>query len=403
MKRGIGVVRRGQTAINAAWLIGMLVLFLIVYIILLPEADKDRLINDPSRLGQDYGSYYPSDDYAPSSRGRNLLSEDPGFLTPLHQATIQPLGAVRLYSVAEKIGETLASSLEVRRGFFSRSDRDIVFRLDDLQELRDASLLFFPNEPRGDLIIYLNDEEIFNAPASSNDVPLHLPIYLLGKVNRLTFSVSSPGLNFFQSNHYLLENLQLVKDYQREHVAEARSFVVSPQEFDSYTQFRLVYQMNCFTVTDSGTLQIILNGKVVAESLIVCDARETTVDLDPALLENGRNVLEFFVDRGQYVLEDLVLERFSGAAQHREYTFPLQLADLAGLDAGAHVFLSLRFVHDGLRKDATFFVNGFPVYVDTFDEYFEYDITPFVSEGRNVIRIVPYTPTNIVSMDVYFG
>ena len=79
------------------------------------------------------------------------------------------------------------------------------------------------------------------------------------------------------------------------------------------------------------------------------------------------------------------------------------MQDLQILDAGAHVFLEMQFRNDGLRKVGTIFINGIPTYIDTFDDRFDADVTDFVTDGRNVLRILANVPFDVVNMNVVLG
>ena len=48
-------------------------------------------------------------------------------------------------------------------------------------------------------------------------------------------------------------------------------------------------------------------------------------------------------------------------------------------------------------------MNGFPFYIDTYDNEIAFDITDVAGDGRNVIRVVPVNQFDVVSMDVLLG
>ena len=57
----------------------------------------------------------------------------------------------------------------------------------------------------------------------------------------------------------------------------------------------------------------------------------------------------------------------------------------------------------GLRKIGAVYINGYPIYVDTFDYRFTYDITGLVGPGTNIVRIVPEVPMDVVNMRIGFA
>ena len=165
----------------------------------------------------------------------------------------------------------------------------------------------------------------------------------------------------------------------------------------------LFYTVNCFTVDEEGNLRVSLNNRIVSEGLIVCDAREVSLDINPSELIEGRNAITFEIDNGKYTLERVQVEEILGSQVIPSYFFTLQVGDIDLLFRGAHAALQFRFLDDGSRKVGTVFVNGFPFHIDTYDNELVFDITETVSDGRNVIRIVPVNQFDIISMDVVLG
>ena len=321
----------------------------------------------------------------------------------LEEIVERPLGSINLFSVTEDTSDMLARSLRVTSNFLSSEDKELIFRVDDPRSIDTITLLFFITQARGNLIITLNNREIFNGPATNEDLPIRLPNDLLQSINRLTFAVDSPGFNFFRTQSYALADVQLFRTLRVENMREPRTFVLTQDDRRNLQQLRLFYFVNCFTVTEQSRLTIYLNRRVVQDGLIVCDAAPVSLDLNPRDLVNGQNVLEFEIDHGQYVLERVLLEQVVDQGDYPDYFFTLQVHDLDYLFRGGFVSLETRFLQDGFRKTGTLFVNGFPLYIDTFEDQAFFDITPYVTDGQNVIRIVPLNEFTIVSLDVLLG
>ena len=290
--------------------------------------------------------------------------------------------------------------MTVEHSSFSDNTKELKFNLGDVSQLQDAQLLFAVKEGTGDLIIMLNGEEIFRGDITVEDLPMSLPYSLLKPINKLTFGVSSPGINIFRTNRYVLRNVQVYTKTLQENKQEARTFVLSKTELTNLHHLTLFYTVNCFTVNEQGRLLVALNGKIISDGLVVCDAGPIALDIDPADLIDGTNVLQFQVDRGKYVLEQLNLEKAVGHDNTNRYVFTMQVADFQAVQAGAHIVLDMKFVNDGLRKIGAVYINGYPIYVDTYDIGFGYDITGLAGPGTNIVRIVPEVPFEIVSMNI---
>lgn len=392
--------KKGQdAALNATYLIGVIAVLILLYILLLPEGEKDKLISSPESLGQT-PPRGPS--YGGPSTFKTLLSESPGILYPsVDQTFTKPLASVNLFSTTESKIANVASTIAISSNLISADEKEITFRLNDAKNIAGANLLFFVVEGKGNLLVKLNGNEIFNDIPSSSNLPVPLQTTMLRAMNKLSFAVEKPG--FLGSNKYLLRNIQLNTRVRHENNNEVRTFMLNKAERASVQGLTLYYVINCFTVNENGRLIIRLNNQVINDNLIVCDANEVSLDLSPRDLLEGRNVLEFEIDRGKYILERVLIEGLSGQQRAQNYFFTLQVPDLQIVDSGAPVILEIQFRRDALRKVGTVFVNGIPVYIDTFDNAFEFDITDFVTDGRNVIRIVPDAPFEVVNMNVILG
>ena len=393
--------RKGQSANNAMWLVLMIGLFLVVYIILLPVGEKEKLVGEKPIYGTPPGpGGYPGGQITSGL----LLSENPGLVNPLIRQVIgKPLASVNLYSYTQSGGEGLANSITIKNDFFGEDDKKLTFYVKDLEHVQDAQLLFMAKEGKGDLIIILNDEEIFRGEITSADLPLTLPRQLLKQVNKLEFQVSGPGINIFKTNTYTLKDVQIFYKSLIENRQEARTFVLSKNDLSGLKHMTLFFVVNCFTVNEQGRLIVALNGKIISDGLVVCDAGPVSVDIDPQDLAAGTNVLQFGIDKGKYELEQIVLEKDVGEHEPVRYVFTMQVADFQVIGAGRHVLLDMLFNDDGLRKIGAVYVNGYPVYIDTLDYRFGYDITGLVGPGSNTIRIVPEVPMDIVSMNIGFA
>jgi hypothetical protein len=389
--------KQGDTAFpGVVWLVLMIGLFIIVYIILLPEGEKARFIGEEPLYAPSTGGY-PGGEIT----GGLFLSETPGVLYPLDARIVAtPLASVNLFSFVQSGGQSLASLITVKRSTFTDESKELVFQVNDVAQTQQAQLLFLVKEGEGDLIISLNNHEIFSGPVSVEDLPIALPRSLLKQVNTLKFSVSKPGLNIFASHEYILKDVQVFIKHLEDNSKEVRTFVVSDSEMRNLRRMTLFFVVNCFTIGDEGRMVLSLNGKVIADGLIVCDAGPVAVDIDQSDIISGRNALLFEIDQGKYVLEQMVVEKETGQEEASKFVFTMQVADVDLIRSGAHVVMDMQFVPDGLRKIGTVYVNGFPLYVDTFDSGYVYDITGLTGPGTNLVRIVPETPLDIVMFNI---
>ena len=400
-------MRKGQqSGVNASYLIAVIAVMFILYVILIPSGEKEALINDPSAVGQgslggsSYGQGYGQPTFGPGFI--TIFSESPGTLYPhLDQTLTKPLPSVHLFSLKQQSEESLAQSLTFSKSIFGGDPKELVLKIPTVQDVEKVQLLFFVLKGEGNIIITLNGKEIFNADPSSANLPIELPRSLIGANNKLVFSVASS--NFLSTNTYSIKDVIAVINHKQQHTKEIRTFALNSAERQTSQAATLFYVVNCFTAREQGRLRVSLNGRIIHEGIVVCDAGQSAVDLLPQDLFIGRNILEFEIDNGQFVLEQTHVDMLLGPQSFPSYFFTLQAQEYQAASRGAPVFLKTQFLNKDIRKVGTLFMNGFPIYIDTYDEVFIADITPFVTFGQNTIRLVPTTPLDIISLDVTLG
>ena len=388
MKFSLGKNAQAETS----YVIMLIAIFMIVYVILLPEGQKESVFL-PSGSEEPWitGAGGPTGIGGPSFK--NLISESPGLLLPFSQKMIQkPLASVSLFSTTSQDTESLGASFDLASSVFGKESKEFLFKVDDLNSLEEIRLMFFVLRGDGELVVRLNGVEVLSGEITSEMLPITLPKNYIKKINRLEFEVISPGFfKFMFRNRYVLKDVSLVKDYVVENVVEQRTFILSPTERRNLNRLTLYYILNCFTLEEQGRLGIKLNGKMIHDGLVVCDAGFSSIDLNPMEMVEGRNVLEFGIDKGKYNLEQVLLEGDVAQDEFPKYDFIVQVPDMQSIFRGAHVTLQLKFLNDGFRKAGAVYVNGYPIYFDTNGNEVIEDVSGLVYEGQNTVVIVPQT------------
>lgn len=382
-------------SVNGYYLILFIGLFLLIYIIILPEGQKEELVGQPS------SGYYPSGQpryggsYNPVEQ-EILFSQSIGSLQPFGQKIYaKPLASVSLYTDQSKDEEVLAKSLAVTGGFFSGAEKELIFKVSQDAPLENVRLLFFLEKAKGSITISLNGREIFSGPLTSSQLPLQLPASSIRNVNHLTFSVDGG----FRKGDYVLRDVTLFRTYTLAHTTEQRTFVLSQDDLRRFGSLSLFYIVNCQTVNERGTLWIRLNSKVISQQQIVCDAGEVSHDFNRNDLREGRNVLEFTIDRGKYILERMLLEGDIDAGKAPGYSFSVP----SGIGSRGTVVMELQLTADNRRKVATLLINGYPLYLDTYGDHFSFDIGSYVVPGQNTLRIIAETAFDVASLDIFLA
>ncbi len=388
---------------GSAYLVMLIALFLLIYTILLPENEKHEIMGEPNvgYTGQG-ASLEDGNVIIPSSV---LLSDNPGLMKPfLYDITQRNLASVNLFSLEEQKYESLANNIHLESSVFKIDKSEFIFTVEDLNSLRDIKLLFFVIEGEGELLVKLNGAKILSGDVTNEMLPLILPRSMIGDVNTLTIEVKKPSVfQFVSSNEYVLKDVVLIKSYLIQNNYEARQFVLSDSELSDINHMSLLYRLNCMTVNDKGRIKLMLNGRIIHDALTVCDAGITEIDFSLADLMEGRNVLEFTVDKGQYVLENPLIEIDYAQQDYYRYYFVMEVPDIYEVVNGADVVLQARFTNEGYIKAGTFFVNGYPVEFDTNRNEFVTDLNGLIYEGQNVITVVPDTTFEMVTLDVFLA
>ncbi|MBT3865559.1 hypothetical protein HOF78_00465 [Candidatus Woesearchaeota archaeon] len=397
-----GIHKKGAVP-GAAYLVMMIALLLVLYVVMLPEGEKLELMGEGGVALPGQG--VPLENGRLLEPSHLLLSDSPGLMKPfLYDVTQRNLASVNLFSLEEQNYESVANNLNLESSVFKSDQVDFVFTVNDLNNLRDIKLLFFVIEGEGELVVKLNGAKILSGEVTNEMLPLTLPSSMIGDVNTLTFEVKRPSLfQFISSNEYVLKDVVLIKNYLVQNNYEARQFVLSNSELSDINHMSLLYRLNCMTVNENGRIRLMLNGKIVHDALSVCDAGITEVDFSLTDLIEGRNVLEFTVDAGQYVLENPIIEIDYTQQDYYRYYFIMEVPDIFEVVNGADVVLQARFTNDGYIKAGNFFVNGYPVNFDTNRDEFVTNLNGLIYEGQNVITVVPDTTFEMVTLDVFLA
>ncbi len=388
----------------AAGFILMFLLFFVIYIIIIPTQDKAELAGDPSILGgPGSGDYsYPGasgyNGYGGIANYNVLLSESPGHVFPyVNSFVVQPLGSVDLYVDTEESTISLAQELEVSNSFWSDESKTLIFNLENNAE---AELYFFVVDGKNKLTIEVNGALVYEGEITSQNIPIKIPSQYLRKNNRIKFSAEGVGINFFGSNVYRLKEVTLKLMQSLENKNEQRMFTITNTEYPNLARISIVYFTNCRRIQDRGIISIFLNENLVDQHAVVCEVGPLGQDLPLNAVKAGANVLEFAIDRGSYVLEQMVIEKEYNKMQFQTYTFTVNPAVYDNIRLGyADAVLRMR-TEGASRVVADIAVNGEWYAMDTADDVWEEEISGSLAEGRNTLKIIPRNEFDILNLEV---
>ncbi len=352
--------KRGEAvmAMEVSILIFLIALAILGYIILLPAEDRDAL------LGTDTDTSTSSDG---TSGSVVLLSEAPGELSSSKSSSqTRSLEPMRLYSTSESATEDLATSLTVSRNILQDNHKTISFDMDNLDDLESLGLLFLISESKGDLIVELNDNVVYEGEVSTSDLPLTLPTNSLEEEDNVLKLSTSLNYNPFSADYYLLQDVQLVEDYTVSSTSSSRTFSVDDP--GSVTKAELTYYITCNSDED-GILTISLNSREVFSDQIFCEyLNERELSLTTSYIGSS-NTLTFDITEGDYNIEEASVE--------------------------------ISFADTTSDKEATVTVQEFSFNFDTESGSYEKDITAYVDNGANSLTVEPSTSFEVDNIKVY--
>ena len=411
-----------EPAGDIAALILLILLSTVIYIVLIPPAEREALLGtDNETAGKTPTGI---------SAEQTLLSASPGQVHPFKKGTIRKeITPVSLFTKVEDKIVNLATSLTVSKSPFSEQVRQLSFRVDDINNLDSAKLFLFIKDASGEIFIELNGNIIYEGKLASENVPILLPTSSLKANNIIRFGTK----NLFWSK-YILSDIYVKTSYLYENTQVKRTFEISTREKSNIEKAKFEYYINCLG-KEQGILSVILNSKLLTDDYIVCGIGKRTLEISSRDLVFGTNVIEFRVDKGNYDIEALELVMDVGEKVFPAYNFEItneiykkvfnscyvdcesDCNDDCGSDTSCfstcisdctdtcdrvNVILEMTFSGDE-RKKAAITINEFEISMNTQSSEYVRVISDYIRRGDNVIKIVPKSDFDIGSLQIFVG
>ena len=375
---------------NIAVLIVLIALFMALYLLFLPAKDRAELLGQ-NKTSDDSGNLIEDTDSI------LLLSQNPGLLKSFEKDTEKhEIDAVNLFVRDEPETIDLANSIKSSKSLFTNEVQELNFNIKNIDNLQKVTLFFLVNEGRGNLIILLNGIQIFNDDVRGLQNVI-LSKELLQESNKLIFKASSPGINIFGKNKYALSSIKIKENFQITNTNEERTFVLSSNELDENA--KLSFFLFCNKVATS-RLRIFLNNKEIANELLACASSIKNADLDKDLLKEGRNILLFEIDKGDYLINDIKIETKLKEGGAKTYKFAASESDFDKILDDKEVMLKMSFSNADELKKAVISINGREFTVETEENEIKRPITSLVNKGNNFIKIIPETEFNLEILEI---
>lgn len=386
---------RKKSQVNAAVLVAIISGLIILYVVFLPEGEREAILEDNLTEEDDGGAETVSEGV--------LLLEHPGRLAYLKEKELEHIiPPMNLYTSTEATILKSISSVYIKNGVFDKQAKSIAFSVSDLANTKNVILSFDIKKSEGRLVVKLNGDEIFNGEVTeSNMEPLNLPSENLKSENLVEISVSEVGFMFWKTNEYTLENLKILADVTDVSARKGTgAFFVEDAEAQNLQSAKLKFFPDC-EVRKVSKLDVLINNYNVISSIPDCGMLQT-VEFSPFILIEGENKLEFKTDKGQYLIDRIVVKTELKEAPSYVQYFELSENQMQRIgNKKMDVNLTLIFVDKETEKEADIIINGKKTYMPSTKEIsFSKKINDYVDEGTNSLKIIPKKTIDVKDLKV---
>ena len=388
--------KRGQAAAAAA-LLAVIAGLIVLYIIFLQPEDRAEL------LGEDFRIRSGSTSLRGSGKNITLLNETPGRIDFLSQKKIDHgIPTTHLFTHTQGVVIEQLNSLSVRRSVFSSEDGSMEFSINDLANTENVLLSFVVTQNKGQLLITVNDQEVFNREiATANVAPISIPQRVLRQDNVIVFQVSSPGAAFWRTNRYALQDVKVTADVTRTDARRSRSvFLIANAEYNNFDRAFLKFQPDC-NINTASPLEIFINEFNVYSAVPDCGVQRLRLEFPTTYLRRGDNEISLSIERGDYTISQMGIETELKEVDFPVYYFDVSEEQFRGIHNNSkEVIVRLDFVDSVDRKQGQLIVNGHINGFDTKELFVEDDISRDIERGNNAIKIKPERTVDIRKMTV---
>ena len=303
--------------------------------------------------------------------------------------------------VQSKVLETV-TSLFVDSTVFKQNVQTVDFDISNVNDIQGLLLSFNIKKADGILFVDLNGVRIYaDEITSANIPPISIKKSLLkdGR-NTLSFSVSKPGLLFWSTNSYILENIQVIGSVSSTQALSASSTLfLTTTESTNIEKGTLRFLADC-SGSARGTLSIKINGNTIFSGMPDCGVVRP-LTFSPDYIYDGENSVVFSIDTGSYFIDTISLKLDYKKAVYPVYYFEIPTNVSKEIsNKKAYVSLNMSFAEDGSQKSADIIVNNRYYALNQKDRTFSLNVSDSVNAGNNALRIIPKTTLEIVELRV---
>ena len=388
--------KRGAGGAGAAGLVALITILIILYIVFLPAEERSKYLEDIDD-GDDANEMDDDNEYEVE-----LLLKHPGKMDYVGQKEVDhDLPSVKLLTKSEGTVIEERNSVFVKNALFTRVTDWMEFGIEDVDNVDDVLLSFNIKEKEGRLKVTLNDIEVFNQEIKETMAePILFRNKYLKNKNTIMFEVSSPGVAFWQTNQYVLEDVKVTADItMTESQTATLRFIADSEEKNNVNRIRVKFVPDCIE-SKAGPLIVTLNGNEIYSSVPDCGTLVSQEFL-PYYLVEGENRLEFSSTAGSYLIDRIQVTSKLKKARDFVYDFNINSSIYEDVQQGAaNVNLSIEFADDEEDKEAEILINGRKTLLDQDERTYSKVIDYYVNKDYNYIKIIPKSSMYMVKLEI---
>lgn len=385
-------VMRGQVsqAGPAAATVILTALFIILYILFLPPADRQALLGNASANTSDQTivSHYDV-----------FVNESPGAVSPqMNLSQSQSLNSFTLTAQGSYVPVFSSGQTQV---YSSRYDRKVFERSFKVSAIpTDARMSISLEDLSGAVRVIVNGKEVYSGTpiARSNKEILDLP--LVRGTNNLTIE-SADRWWFWGRNYANIDSVSVVANVYNPSYATATQRFSTPSDNRQYlNRAYLVFLLDCGSNATHQQMLVSLNGQLVGSAVYDCNSPQQ-IELPISTLQDS-NTISFKTSTGIASIQAPTVHLQYNQAVYPLYYFHLNDSQYTAIQNGnKKAILYFKFVRDGKDKDIIANVNGNYVSVATSGDTFRTDVTSYIESGENYLQIEPRLPATIVKLQLF--
>lgn len=385
--------KRGQ-ATGAAILVAIIAVLIVLYILFLPPEERRAVLEEEEEGGEGVVTL--------NMINVSLLEDVPGRLDYIAQDEVEhAIPTVNLNLIVQPRVLKSIDSLYIQKSLFGQEKSNITFSVDEPANVENMLLNFKVRESKGRLMVILNGHKLFDSVIRTVNIePIRLTEYLQ-KDNSLVLAVSSPGIAFWSSNRYSLEDLTITGDIlSKEGQTSKNMFILSSIEKNNLEKAWLKFMPEC-KVNEVGKLTVWINDYEIYSAVPDCGMPTPAIEFAPYYLRAGENMLRFKTELGNYLIDIIKVKTKLAAVEYPVYYFELSEERYDAIQSGkSKIRLNLRFVDAIEQKLGRIIINGQLKHIEQTAIDYSENIKESVVRGSNSVKIEPQKTLDIAELRV---